>query len=148
KQANGPVMISFFPDGDGGPQSHLCKAPTAVLFGEHTFRGQSQRIKFQTRGLCHSFKSADEAAGHSRDQKMFWSPPADLTLKFRRRAKRYGRQDSFGMNDAVASPCADSFNTIFVNGFHSVLLECDGGDQFELSPRHGSNASKETLGTL
>src|SRR2546430_16139460 len=86
------------------------------------------------RGLCDAFKSADEAAGHGGDQEMFRSPPAYLTLKFRRRTKRYGRQDSFGMDDAVASPCADGFNTIFVNRFHSVLLERDGGRAIRTQP--------------
>lgn len=41
KKANGPVSIFFFLEGDGGPQSNLCKTPTAVLFAEDTFRGQS-----------------------------------------------------------------------------------------------------------
>src|SRR6266700_5246741 len=48
KEADSPITILFFPEGDGRPQSNLCKAPTAILLGERTFRGQSQRIKFQT----------------------------------------------------------------------------------------------------
>ena len=76
---------------------------------------------------------------------MFRSPPAELTLKFRWWAKGYGRQDSFGMDDAVASPCADGFNPIFVNGFHFVLLEYGIGRSIRLSPVHGSNLSKGTV---
>src|SRR5438445_399388 len=53
---------------------------------------------------------------------MFRSPPADLTLKFRRRAKGYGLQDSLGMDDAIAPPCADGFNTIRVNGFDDYTV--------------------------
>src|SRR5206468_3021397 len=40
KQADGSVMILFFPKGDGRPQANLRKAPTAVVqLGEHTLRG-------------------------------------------------------------------------------------------------------------
>jgi hypothetical protein len=72
--------------------------------------------------LRHALKGADKARSYSGDEEMFRRPAAYLSLKLRRRAKRYGGLNFLGLDDAIASACAECINSIFMVSFHLLLL--------------------------
>src|ERR1700737_1799820 len=77
--------------------------------------------KFKVRLLRNAGKGADETACHRGDEEMFWCPAPWLSQKLGRSTKRYGGQDSLGVDDAVAPSRAKCIDSIFMVSFHVVL---------------------------
>src|ERR1700686_1817333 len=122
KYEDSPVTIFFFQNCDDRPQFDFRKTPATILFAEHAFRVQVEGRKSQAGLLRNAREGAGETACHSGDEEVFRCPAPWLPQELRWGAERYTSQDSFRVDDAIASARGECVDSIFMVSSHFLLL--------------------------